>query len=99
MTAINRQWRLASYPDGMPAAANWTLSEDPMPEPGHIAFVATQSGYELVECESQVPEIGSELALPSFDGQFRVMRIGPSPLPLDRRRCAYLEPLRVSHAA
>src|SRR5689334_19597612 len=34
MTAINRQWRLASYPEGMPTASNWTLSEDPMPEPG-----------------------------------------------------------------
>src|SRR5262245_31715785 len=30
----NRQWRLASYPEGMPAESNWTLVESPLPEPG-----------------------------------------------------------------
>ena len=30
----NKQWRLASYPEGMPTAANWTLGESPMPEAG-----------------------------------------------------------------
>src|SRR5688572_33400531 len=30
---INRQWRLASYPDGMPDASHWTLSEGAIPEP------------------------------------------------------------------
>ena len=34
MTATNRQWRLASYPEGMPSEANWTLSDGPVPEPG-----------------------------------------------------------------
>lgn len=29
----NRQWRLASYPEGMPTEKNWTLSEGPVPEP------------------------------------------------------------------
>jgi NADPH-dependent curcumin reductase CurA len=29
----NRQWRLASYPEGMPGEHNWTLTEAPMPEP------------------------------------------------------------------
>ena len=32
--ATNRQWRLASYPEGMPSEANWTLSDGPVPEPG-----------------------------------------------------------------
>jgi hypothetical protein len=31
---------------------------------------------------------GDEL---SVDGRFVVTRVGPSPLPLDPRRCAYLE--------
>jgi NADPH-dependent curcumin reductase CurA len=31
---INRQWRLASYPEGMPSEANWTLAESAMPAPG-----------------------------------------------------------------
>lgn len=37
MTALpstNPQWRLASYPEGMPTEANWTLSDGPMPQPG-----------------------------------------------------------------
>ncbi|HZM48579.1 MAG TPA: NADP-dependent oxidoreductase [Burkholderiales bacterium] len=34
MTNTNRQWRLASYPDGMPVESNWTLAEAPVPEPG-----------------------------------------------------------------
>src|SRR3954471_22460076 len=29
----NRQWRLASYPEGMPTEENWTLSEGPVPKP------------------------------------------------------------------
>jgi NADPH-dependent curcumin reductase CurA len=33
MTA-NRQWRLASYPDGMPVESNWSLAVAPVPEPG-----------------------------------------------------------------
>jgi NADPH-dependent curcumin reductase CurA len=30
----NKQWRLASYPEGMPSEENWTLSEGPVPQPG-----------------------------------------------------------------
>src|SRR5688572_5386196 len=37
---INRQWRLASYPEGMPTAANWTLGEGPVPEPGPNEMLA-----------------------------------------------------------
>lgn len=33
-TPKQRQWRLASYPEGMPAESNWTLSEAPVREPG-----------------------------------------------------------------
>src|SRR5262252_655885 len=34
MTPLNRQWRLASYPDGMPVESNWSMTEAPVPEPG-----------------------------------------------------------------
>src|SRR5262245_15879619 len=34
MADRNRQWRLASYPAGMPKESDWTLSEDAIPEPG-----------------------------------------------------------------
>ena len=30
----NRQWRLASYPEGMPSESDWEMSESPIPEPG-----------------------------------------------------------------
>ena len=40
MATTNRQWRLASYPEGMPTAANWTLSEGPVPEPGPDQMLA-----------------------------------------------------------
>ena len=35
MNDVNRRWRLASYPEGMPTEGNWTLTEAPVPEPGH----------------------------------------------------------------
>ena len=34
MATSNRQWRLASHPEGMPSHDNWTLSEEPLPTPG-----------------------------------------------------------------
>jgi len=34
MAETNRQWRLARYPEGMPAQGDWTLAEGPIPEPG-----------------------------------------------------------------
>src|SRR6185436_1486964 len=34
MREKNRQWRLASYPEGMPTESNWTLTESALPEPG-----------------------------------------------------------------
>jgi NADPH:quinone reductase len=34
MPGTNRQWHLASYPEGMPTEDNWKLVEAPVPEPG-----------------------------------------------------------------
>src|SRR5207253_7953883 len=31
---VNRRWLLASYPEGMPAAENWVMNTQPVPEPG-----------------------------------------------------------------
>jgi len=36
----HRQWRLASYPDGMPVEANWSLADAPVPEPGPDEMLA-----------------------------------------------------------
>ena len=55
---------------------------------GHVLFVWKTSGYELVERDGDPPGVGSEVDL---DGEsLRVTKVGPSPLPGDRRLCAYL---------
>ncbi len=36
----NRQWRLKSYPEGMPSEANWALEEGAVPEPGPNQLLA-----------------------------------------------------------
>ena len=55
---------------------------------GHLVFVSKPTGYELREREGDPPELGAEVE--EEDGQFRVSKVAPSPLPGDERRCAYL---------
>lgn len=38
--AVNRQWRLASYPEGLPSEANWTFSDGTVPQPGPNQLLA-----------------------------------------------------------
>jgi hypothetical protein len=55
---------------------------------GHLLFVWKPSGYELVEQDGEPPAVGAEVEL---DGQrLRVTKVAPSPLPGDKRQCAYL---------
>jgi hypothetical protein len=55
---------------------------------GHLLFVWKPSGYELREADGDAPGVGAEV---EQDGQtFRVTKLAPSPLPGDRRTCAYL---------
>lgn len=71
------------------------------PEPGqrdrsdtarHLLFVSTPAGYLLVERDGLLPPLGrSGLKVPEQAGSFRVVKLGPSPLPNDPRICAYLE--------
>ena len=61
----------------------------------HVLLISQASGYKLLPREGQVPELGSEVVL--SDGAeevYRVCKVGPSPLPGDRRRCAFLERVR-----
>jgi hypothetical protein len=54
----------------------------------YLLFVAKPSGYELREQEGDPPGVGSDV---EFDGEMlRVTKVAPSPLPGDRRPCAYL---------
>ena len=54
----------------------------------HLLFVWKPSGYELLERDGEPPAVGSAVDLD--DRTERVTKIGPSPLPGDRRPCAYL---------
>jgi hypothetical protein len=54
----------------------------------HLLFVWKPSGYELVEQDGDAPTVDASVEL---DGQrLRVIKLGPSPLPGDKRPCAYL---------
>ena len=57
---------------------------------GHLVFVWSPAGYTLQERPGDPPATGSEVE----DGEkrFRVTKVAPSPLPGDRRLCAYLLP-------
>jgi hypothetical protein len=57
---------------------------------GHLVFVWSPSGYMLRERQGDPPEVGSEVE--DGDARYRVTKIAPSPLPGDRRPCAYLLP-------
>ena len=78
-------------PPTTPAPAS---APSPAPNPGHsvsghLLLVSWPDGYRLLEREGAPPARRDRL---DVDGvQFSVLRLGPSPLPGDWRRCAYLE--------
>lgn len=54
----------------------------------YLLFVWRTSGYELIQQEGEPPGIGAQVEV---DGQLlEVTKVAPSPLPGDRRVCAYL---------
>jgi hypothetical protein len=56
----------------------------------HLVFVTAPGGYALQVAGGAAPAPGERVV---FDGDVRVVaKLGPSPLPGDERRCAYLEP-------
>lgn len=57
----------------------------------HLLFVWKPSGYELRERDGDAPGPGSEVE--EDDVRMRVVKVAPSPLPGDERRCAYLQPV------
>ena len=58
---------------------------------GYLLFISKPSGYELLSRDGVLPGVGDEI---EEDGtRLRVSKIAPSPLPHDRRRCAYLQPV------
>jgi hypothetical protein len=53
-----------------------------------VAFVASAHGYRLHEGPGQLPAVGTTIELEQVP--YRVLKVGPSPLPGDARRCAFL---------
>ena len=66
------------------------VTQQPAPG-GHVLFVPSPSGYELVERDGTTPSTGEKIALDGREGSYAVTRVVRSPLPDDRRRCAVLE--------
>ena len=56
---------------------------------GWVAFVSSPDGYRLLQRDGPPPGRGAVLELDG--GSFVVLRLGPSPLPGDLRRCAFVE--------
>ena len=55
----------------------------------HLLFIWKPSGYELHEEEGDVPAVGAEI---EQDGRtMHVTKVAPSPLPADKRLCAYVQ--------
>ena len=57
---------------------------------GYLLFVWRPSGYELREREGEPPAVGDQVEEDQV--QMTVTKVGPSPLPRDDRRCAYVQP-------
>jgi hypothetical protein len=57
----------------------------------HLLFISKPTGYELMAREGDPPVVGSVVELDG-QGRFFVSRVSPSPLPSDKRPCAYLQP-------
>ena len=55
----------------------------------YLLFVWKATGYELRERDGEPPAVGT--IVEEDDGRMIVTRLGPSPLPGDHRRCAYLQ--------
>jgi len=69
-------------------------------DPGrHLLFAPVATGYSMVEAIGPPPAAGSRVAFANEgERRFVVLRVGPSPLPVDGRACAFLEPWPVEGA-
>jgi hypothetical protein len=55
-----------------------------------LVFLSKPTGYELHEHEGDPPPVGAQIE--EDDVRMRVLKVAPSPLPGDPRRCAYVFP-------
>lgn len=57
---------------------------------GHLLFLSSVSGYELLERDGEPPQLVTTVV--EGERTYRVAKVAPSPLPGDRRACVYLQP-------
>ena len=57
---------------------------------GYLLFLSKPTGYMLVERDGDPPAPGAEVT--EGEDSVRVLKVGPSPIPGDPRRCVYSEP-------
>jgi hypothetical protein len=58
---------------------------------GFLLFLSKPTGYVLVERDGDPPAAGAELV--EGEDTVRILKVGPSPIAGDRRRCAFCEPV------
>ncbi len=58
-------------------------------ESSHVLFVWSANGWTLQEREGEPPAVGSTVH--DGDRVLQIIKIGPSPLPGDRRPCAFTQ--------
>jgi hypothetical protein len=75
-----------------PQASAEPAESDQASAGGYLLFVSTSRGYTLVEREGHPPSLGQLVEVHGQAGSFLVAKLAPSPLPNDRRICAYLAP-------
>lgn len=91
---LDAERRQAAEPEVAPGTGVEVAAQPAAREPapgGHVLFVPSPSGYELVERDGATPSTGEMIELDGREGSYAVTRIVRSPLPGDRRRCAVLE--------
>ena len=57
----------------------------------HLLFISKPTGYELREAEGDPPPAGTPVSFDDGAAAYYVSKVATSPLPLDKRRCAYLQ--------
>jgi len=57
----------------------------------HVLFAPTAAGYLLIERDGAPPVRTATVEMSDPPGLFEVVKLAQSPLPNDRRRCAYLQ--------
>jgi hypothetical protein len=87
----------AAPPPAAAAQASWSKQRregQPRPDLGHLLFVPTYQGYLLLQRSGSAPALGEVLELPDTPGvRLVVAKLALSPLPQDKRVCAYLDNL------